>query len=344
VEETAGLIARQFSGSLEETIGHLSNLRHRLEMTDFEYFQFWDEDASRIIELHKPFKFIEWIDSSAVIQRIEPKEGNEEAVGLDISTLDYRADDWIQTRRDSVFNITQWLKLVQGDQAFLVDEPVYVNGEFYGTITAGIDFKPVFEQITAELEEYHIIVRDELQNPFFSSGSAEGIESFQHMAATESIYISDANGSYWSVSVVPNSLYSETIWPFDNFIILLLTFILISHFSVLLFFMLKSSSEEKNALRNNRQFRALIESAPIAIYVIDSKGRVVDFWNSAAEQMLGWKREEVMGKFLPDVDEEHMDEYHEIMSENFEKQSISSREVKRVRKDGTQRYFRLHVK
>jgi two-component sensor histidine kinase len=43
------------------------------------------------------------------------------------------------------------------------------------------------------------------------------------------------------------------------------------------------------------------------------------------------------------VDEEHMDEYNDIMSEIFEKHSISSREVKRVRKDGTERYFRLHV-
>ncbi|MDX1641584.1 MAG: hypothetical protein R3220_07790, partial [Balneolaceae bacterium] len=115
VADTGKLIAQQFNGTLKENVSRLENLKHRLEMTEGDYFEYWNRDAARIVETEESFKFVEWIDSTMTIQRVEPYKGNEEAVGLDISVLDYRNSDWYKARRDSVFNMTHWLELVQGD-------------------------------------------------------------------------------------------------------------------------------------------------------------------------------------------------------------------------------------
>jgi PAS domain-containing protein len=42
----------------------------------------------------------------------------------------------------------------------------------------------------------------------------------------------------------------------------------------------------------------LMDAAPLAAYAVDNSGAVV-YWNAAAEQLLGWKREEILGHPLP---------------------------------------------
>lgn len=109
VEDTGQLLVQQFRVILTENVDRLENLKHRLELTNGNYFQYWEQDAARIIESSNTLSFMEWIDSTMVIQRVQPYEGNEEAVGLDISQLEYRKSDWQRARRDSSFNMTHWL-------------------------------------------------------------------------------------------------------------------------------------------------------------------------------------------------------------------------------------------
>lgn len=343
VADTGKLIVQQFDGTLRDYVNRLENLKHRLEITEGGYFEYWNLDAARIVENESTFKFVEWIDSTMIIQRVEPYTGNEEAVGLDISVLDYRNSDWLKAKQDSVFNMTHWLELVQGDYAFLVDEPVYINDTFYGTITAGMDFTSRFNNIMQGLDEYHVKITDDQGTEFYTFGSSEGTESFRNMAVTSKIQIQDANQSTWTVTIVPNHLFADLNAFANNNIVLGLVIILCMFLAVSFFLTLKSSEAERISKNANDQLRELIEAAPIGIYVIDSEGNVVDFWNSAAEKMLGWKREEVLGKFLPHITSEYKEDFKRIMNDIRENGGVSNYEVRRKRKDGTERIFRLHV-
>ncbi|MGB0346494.1 MAG: PAS domain-containing sensor histidine kinase [Balneolaceae bacterium] len=82
----------------------------------------------------------------------------------------------------------------------------------------------------------------------------------------------------------------------------------------------------------NKRLRSLIDASPIPIYSIDDSGIIKDFWNPAAEKIMGWKREEVIGKFLPHVREEHIEEFNEVMDITRD-QGWLSRVVKRKDKD-----------
>ncbi len=343
VDDTGSLLVQQFEVILNENLSRLENLKHRLEISNGDYFQYWEEDAARIIKSSNTFQFVEWIDSTMVIQRVQPFEGNETAVGLDISQFDYRNTDWQRARTDSVFNMTHWLELTQGGSAFLVDEPVFINGEFHGTITAGVDYTSRFDQVLQGLDEYNIQIADDNGTVFYSFGSDEGTDSYREMMTSHQIEIGDANQSVWTVSMVPNSIFGEVNSTSFNNVVLGLTIILSLLLAFSFFLTQKSAIAERTSKTANEKLRALIEAAPIGIYVIDAEGYVTDFWNPAAEEMLGWKRAEVIGNFLPQVTDEYQTSYKGLMKEIKEKNGISNREVARKRKDGSMRTFRVNV-
>ena len=92
----------------------------------------------------------------------------------------------------------------------------------------------------------------------------------------------------------------------------------------------------QRALRETHEaLAAVFDASPAAIVTVDRQGRVTG-WNPAAERMFGWTWSEVLGRFPPYVPEDAEAEAHRLMEEVGGGQVISSRELKRVRKDGSE--------
>lgn len=91
-----------------------------------------------------------------------------------------------------------------------------------------------------------------------------------------------------------------------------------------------------------RRVEAVIESSPLAIISLDIDGLVTS-WNRAAEEMFGWKAEEVIGKPLPTVPEEESDDFKRMIARLGRGERIVARNVRRRRKDGTILDARLWV-
>jgi PAS domain S-box-containing protein len=343
VEVTSELLAQQFLETISAHVEELENLKHRLEMTDGEFFQYWNRDAQQIINQESSFKFIEWIDSTGVIQRVEPMQGNEQAIGLNILELDYRRMEWRSAARDSMFNITHWLELVQGDYSFLVDAPVYIKGQFHGTITAGMDFSAAFDGILQDIEGYHIEIRDNKGITFYSIGPESHEEHLENMAQLKRINIEDISKTIWTVTVIPNAQFWKANTSWANTIILMLALMLSVLVALSFYYVQKSSSAEKSARLANQKMRALINSAPIGIYVINAEGRVIDFWNPAAENMLGWPKEEVLGKLHPILEQEFSEKFMDILNKTIQKDGLINQVVTRKRRDGSEGIFRLNI-
>ena len=83
----------------------------------------------------------------------------------------------------------------------------------------------------------------------------------------------------------------------------------------------------------NERIRALINASPVPIYSIDLAGNVKDLWNPAAERLLGWSRDEVIGKPLPHVASSDRAEFRRIAKLTKEKGQIN-RILKRRNKKG----------
>jgi PAS domain S-box-containing protein len=98
------------------------------------------------------------------------------------------------------------------------------------------------------------------------------------------------------------------------------------------------------ALREaNETLRAMLDAAPVGIFNLDTDGRVRSIWNPAAEQMLGWRRDEVLGHFLPSVPEDSVDEFARFREWVRSGKTIAGKDLVRRRKDGSLIEYSLYA-
>ncbi len=88
--------------------------------------------------------------------------------------------------------------------------------------------------------------------------------------------------------------------------------------------------------RTSRVLRAVIDAVPAAILGLDLSGNVQLVWNRGAEEMLGWKAAEVVGRPLPTVPTEEQVKFQRIRSEVAKGHTVRGLEVQRLRRDGSQ--------
>ncbi len=101
---------------------------------------------------------------------------------------------------------------------------------------------------------------------------------------------------------------------------------------------LEDISDQKRAedelIRANAKLRAVFDAAPVAVMALDPDGRVQS-WNAAAERMLGWREEEVIGQSLPTVGESQQDEFRALRERVLRGELLMGVEVRRQRRDGS---------
>ena len=88
----------------------------------------------------------------------------------------------------------------------------------------------------------------------------------------------------------------------------------------------------------NTYLEAIINASPFAIIDLAPDGTVKSLWNPAAENIYGWKKDEVLGKPLPFITEDKKTEQDNLMSKVLLGESISGVEMQRIRKDGNHIY------
>jgi PAS domain S-box-containing protein len=94
-----------------------------------------------------------------------------------------------------------------------------------------------------------------------------------------------------------------------------------------------SRREVEKALRKtNDTLQALVDASPLAIVTFDVRG-TVSMLNAAAERMFGWSREEVLGRFVPNLGEAR---FRAATRDVVERGPVSGLEIRLPRKDGTE--------
>jgi two-component system, cell cycle sensor histidine kinase and response regulator CckA len=92
---------------------------------------------------------------------------------------------------------------------------------------------------------------------------------------------------------------------------------------------------EKTLQEIHETLNTLFEAAPLPIFALDLDGHVQNVWNPAAEKLLGWKKEEVIGKYLPSITPEKEEEFRNFRERIRSGQSLDGVQVVRKKKDGS---------
>jgi len=91
----------------------------------------------------------------------------------------------------------------------------------------------------------------------------------------------------------------------------------------------------EEALRQTSEtLQTLINVAPLAIYVFDPEGRV-QLWNKASERIFGWSEEEVLGRLVPFIPEDKLEEFGSILGRSLKGEPSSRIELTCRKKDGS---------
>ncbi|WP_345005603.1 response regulator [Snuella lapsa] len=252
INQTGELISKEFRNIVNNDIARLKNLKNRIEFTEGAYYENWEKDATMLLSQSPSFKFVEWIDKDMIIKKITPLKGNEAAINLNISKLDYRRDEWIKHSLDSTLNFTNWLKLTQNGYSFLVDVPVYFKDAFQGTISAGMDFKNSFDRLVNYLDDqYAIELRDSNGTLFYETNKDIKLETTSNAAYNNSILVDKSDSQYWQLKVFPTkNLFLVSEETIIN--IALATGLLLSLLtSLLIYYSLRAKVKAKSALLYN---------------------------------------------------------------------------------------------
>jgi PAS domain S-box-containing protein len=81
------------------------------------------------------------------------------------------------------------------------------------------------------------------------------------------------------------------------------------------------------------EFDAVMQAAPLAIVVIDIEGRV-EYWSPGAERLLGWSADEVIGRMMPTVAPEQMDQFRANLAAALEGRPLVAPKARRLKKGG----------
>ena len=204
IEVNGQIQSQGFLSSGQKSIIVLENLMERLEMTDGDYFEYWEKDAELILKEDQSFKFVEWIDSSLVIRRIVPHKGNEAVVGMGLSNHP-RRDEWERHVRDSTTNLTSWIPLRQGGNSILIDVPVFFGGKFQGTITAGMDFTNTFDMLSAGMDNYAIEIKDDKGTTFYSLNDPSINDFSDDLVYARSYEVDQDDKQVWTFYLMPRN-------------------------------------------------------------------------------------------------------------------------------------------
>ncbi|MCB0372684.1 MAG: response regulator [Muricauda sp.] len=259
IRTTGKLRAQEFFSSVKYNIKSLENLKERIEMTNGSYFQYWERDARLILEQNPSFKFVEWVDSLMVIRVITPLESNEAAINMDLSNHP-RNTEWRKHMKDSSTNISSWTNLYQGGSAFLVDVPVFFDGKFQGSITAGMDFTNPFNELASSLDMYAIEVIDEKGTVFYSKNSPDKAAAPNEFVYTTTFVIDPLDQQEWTLSLMPSNLDFLAERNKNTYIFFIFGVLVSLLTSSLIYFYQSSRKKNRRLIHTNDKLKELNKS------------------------------------------------------------------------------------
>ncbi len=91
---------------------------------------------------------------------------------------------------------------------------------------------------------------------------------------------------------------------------------------------------ERTLANANQLLRQLIQTAPLAIIVLD-RNRHVMLWNHAAESMFGWRADEVIDRTAPIMPEARRDQFNDVIERGLAGEPGTAVELRCLRRDGS---------
>ncbi|WP_192459118.1 PAS domain S-box protein [Musicola keenii] len=289
-------------------------------------------------------------DELYVVEYLEPSQGstNSSVIGLDLASNPFRKHAADEAMLSGKATITSPLSLKFGldtiFNSFLLFMPIYRDGvmpdnesarrqKAFGWAYAPINMAEVLKN--ESFSDGRVILRlsdvTELGDPmvFYRSAEQEGLYPYHH----------DVNvlGRIWrfSLSVTPDYLDMLNLFSMTGVFILGVGISVVM--SVLANTLRLRRADRKQLQQERSKLEMIVESSPDGIIGKDTQGIIIS-WNSGAERLFGYMRDEVIGLPLAEliIPERLKSEEPDILRRVCAGETISAFETVRHRKDGSE--------
>ncbi len=348
VRKETNSVAKLLESNLKETLVAQRRMAQRFEVTKGERKDLWLHDARNYVDDFTALKAVEWVDATYHIRWLEPIEGNEAVIGLNVAYDDERLRLLEEARDAGDILVTPPLVVKQGYRAFIAYVPMYVEGDFAGFMVGVYDADVFFQTLLSEkhFSQFSIHVQDEGRLVYESQTSDIAGEHYDDITAYHHHATVKQHGVDWNIEMHATGEFvaaQKTAWPIVVLgagLLVALMGGIVSYMSLLLERRNEILGENTVQLKEEQErFRNVIENAVDGLITIDERG-IIENVNPSMLRIFGYEREEMIGKnvkmLMPEPIQTEHDEYLARYKTTGNKFIIGiGREVEAKRKDGT---------
>lgn len=324
----------------------------------------WEADARAHVADHPEYRAIEWVDRSFKVRWIAPLENNEAAIGLDLAAEPARRNALQASLELAEPTISEPVELVQGGAGLLVYVPIAIAGEFGGFILGVLDAPALFATSLREVPGGPALsVFAGGKQVFVRDGADDARGALDDHWSSDSDY--EISGVVWRTraSATPAWLAANRS-PLPNLslsigMLLSLLFGRLVHLAqaarerARLAAVVNESLEREIASHGRAQralqsseerWRTLFERAPDPFYIHDTASVFVGY-NDAAARLIGYSREEVIGRSYLELGLCHPDDLEKAADEvmrNIAGEATGPTEYRVLAKDGHELIVAIH--
>lgn len=285
-----------------------------------------------------------------VIQYVEPVEGNQPAIGLDIASEPARREAAQSSIQSGFTRLTAPITLVQAIgkpmQSFLLLMPIFRDGvtptnaaerdaAAFGWSYAVLQTEQILTSLRIEDKAVQLRLRD-ITVPgkeilFYESAEKPGISATQMTYRVER----EVYGRRWQIELSANSLFIERLRQPSPKVVLFLGGLLTLLLATLVGVGSVSRQRRRQVVAEQARLAAIVESSAEAIIGKTLDG-VVTNWNKGAEHLFGFTSQEAVGQTLVNliVPSELAGEEAHILERVRAGERIESMDTQRRHKDG----------
>lgn len=285
-----------------------------------------------------------------VVQYVEPAEGNQPAIGLDIASETARREAAQSSIQSGMARITGPITLLQSTAkpqlSFLVLMPIFRGGvtpmtvaereaAAFGWSYVVLRTEEVLRGLRIENETVHLRLRDITvpghEKLFYESTN----DSISHETLMTHQVEREVYGRLWQVELSAHPLFIQRLHQVSPKVVLLVGGLLTLLLATLAGVASVSRQRRRQIFAGQARLAAIVESSADGIIGKTLDG-IVTNWNKGAEHLFGYTAEEAVGQTLVSlvVPEEFVAEEAHILARIRAGESITGFETQRRRKDG----------
>lgn len=285
------LIQHQFLIMMPNILGALERMRNRWVARGGTPFEDWRLDAANYVKDNEGLKAVEWVDNDYIVRWVEPLQGNEQAMNLDLSFEPKRKEALDSAKQQRRFTLTKPIDLVQGGKGFLSYFPIYIEQRFSGFILGVFDINLLVSYLLPEhfTQEFNIAIYSEGERVFENSDE-HLVFNPKVGAQSDFTYL----GVSWRILVWPKHLRIVKDGSYVPLLVLITGLCISFLMGLALFFGLYSKLTGLRLIKREIEHKATLDNTIDGIITIDEDGQILTV-NRSVERIFGYRQDELVG-------------------------------------------------